>query len=205
LVLVTPAVEAGDDVHSLVHYPKEQRVRKSSAPRATDVSVDNREMLWRRSNPFDDPLDFRIPISRLDQFSACSGTKDDRRHGQRGCRSSALSWSHGMPCSRSRSKPAMRRSSQLGREITHVLQMESASALVNSPERRATRHTLDGMISERHGITEMKVRIRHEPAGAAGSVRHQGAGPLDPRAVRPDGAVRGLDRDPRFRSRPRRR
>jgi hypothetical protein len=37
--------------------------------------------------------------------------------------------------------------------------MESASALVNSPERHATRDTLDGMISERHGITEMKVRI----------------------------------------------
>ena len=113
LVRVTPAVEAGDHVHSLVHDPKEQRVWKSSAPRATDVSVDNREMLWRRSNPFDDPLDFRskasgqfrvagaIPIARLDQFSPCSGTKDYRRHGQRRCRSSALSWSHGMPCSRS--------------------------------------------------------------------------------------------------------
>src|SRR6202011_6011639 len=47
LARVAPAVEAGDHVHSLVHDPKEQRVRKSSAPRATDLSVDNREMLWR--------------------------------------------------------------------------------------------------------------------------------------------------------------
>ncbi len=113
LARVTLAVEAGDHVHSLVHDPKEQRVRKSSAPSAADVSVDNREMLWGRSNPFDDPLDFRskasghfriagaIPIARLDQFSPCRGTKDDRRHGQRRCRSSALSWSHGMLCSRS--------------------------------------------------------------------------------------------------------
>ncbi len=113
LARVTPAVEAGDYVHRLVNDPKEQRIRKSSAPSAADVSVDNREMLWRRSNPVDDPLDFRskangqfriagaIPIARRDQFSPCSGTKNDRRHGQRRCRSSALSWSHGMLCSRS--------------------------------------------------------------------------------------------------------
>ena len=113
LARVTPAVKAGDHVHSLVHDPKEQRVRESSAPSAADVSIDNREVLWRRSNLFDDPLDFRsktsgqfripgaIPIARLDQFGPCSGTKDDRRHGQRRCRSSALSWSHEMLCSRS--------------------------------------------------------------------------------------------------------
>jgi hypothetical protein len=59
LARVTPAVEAGDHVHRLVNYPKEQRIRKSSAPSAADVSVDNRGMLWRRSNPVDDPLDFR--------------------------------------------------------------------------------------------------------------------------------------------------
>jgi hypothetical protein len=100
-------------VHRLVHDPKEQRIRKSSAPSAADVSVDNREMLWRCSNPVDDPLNFHskangqfriagaIPIAHLDQFSPCSGTKDDRRHGQRRYRSSALSWSHGMLCSRS--------------------------------------------------------------------------------------------------------
>ena len=40
-------------------------------------------------------------IARLDQFSPCSRTKDDRRHAQRRCRSSALSWSHEMLCSRS--------------------------------------------------------------------------------------------------------
>src|SRR5438128_2616465 len=36
LTRVTPAVEAGDHVHSLVHDPKEQRVRKSSASSAAD-------------------------------------------------------------------------------------------------------------------------------------------------------------------------
>ena len=113
LARVTPAVKAGDHVHSRVHDPKDQRVRESSAPSAADVSIDNREILWRRGNPFDDRLDFRseasgkfhiagtVPIARFDQFSTCSRTKDDRQRRQRRCRSSALSWSHEMLCSRS--------------------------------------------------------------------------------------------------------
>jgi hypothetical protein len=56
-------VKAGNHVHSLVHDPKEQRIRKASAPSAADVSVDNREMLWRRGDPFDDRLDFRSEAS----------------------------------------------------------------------------------------------------------------------------------------------
>jgi hypothetical protein len=112
-VRVAPGVKAGNHVHSLVPDPKEQRVRKASAPSAADVSVDNRELLWRRGNPFDDRLDFgceasgkfriagAVPILRFYQFSPCSRTKDDRQHGQSRRRSSALSWFHGMLCSRS--------------------------------------------------------------------------------------------------------
>jgi hypothetical protein len=46
LVRVAPSVKAGNHVHSLVHDPKGQRMRKASAPSAADVSVDNRETLW---------------------------------------------------------------------------------------------------------------------------------------------------------------
>jgi hypothetical protein len=63
LVRVAPGVKAGDHVHSLVPDSKEQRVRKASTPSAADVSVDNREMLWRCGNPFDGRLDFGTEAS----------------------------------------------------------------------------------------------------------------------------------------------
>jgi hypothetical protein len=55
---VAAAVEAGDHMHSPVCSPKEQCVWKPPAPGTTDVFMDDREMLWRCSDPFDNRLDF---------------------------------------------------------------------------------------------------------------------------------------------------
>ena len=66
--------------------PQQSGRRPSRLPQQSERPVRHR---GRYTNP------------ALDQFSPCSGTKNDRRHGQRRCRSSALSWSHGMLCSRS--------------------------------------------------------------------------------------------------------
>jgi hypothetical protein len=113
LARVALAVEAGDHVHGPAYDPKEQRLRKTPASSAAGVSVGYGKMLGRRGDPFDDVVDFRneaigqlriasaVPVARFDQFSPRSRTEDDRRHAQRRCRRSALSWSHGMLCSRS--------------------------------------------------------------------------------------------------------
>jgi hypothetical protein len=45
-------------MHSPVCSPKEQCVWKPLAPSTTDVFMDEREMLWRCSDPFDNRLDF---------------------------------------------------------------------------------------------------------------------------------------------------
>ena len=156
-------MEAGDHVHRLAHDPKEQRIRKSSAPSAADVSVDNGEMLWRRSNPVDDPLDFRCkangqfriagaipitrgsvqpvqrnqkrptarsaPLSKLGlklvprnaAFSVLIETCDVARLAAR--RSRVCPYLKALPEVLDQIEPLARREpSQLGREITHVVQ-----------------------------------------------------------------------------------
>jgi len=74
--------------------PKEQRVWKTPAPGATDISVDYWKLLGRRGDPHrgdphNDVLDLHnkavsqlriaggVPIARFDQLSPCSGAEDD--------------------------------------------------------------------------------------------------------------------------------
>ena len=49
LARVAAAVKAGDNVDSPVHDPKEQRIWKTPAACAADISIDHRELLWRGS------------------------------------------------------------------------------------------------------------------------------------------------------------
>jgi hypothetical protein len=113
LARVAAAVEAGNDVQRVIHRPKVQRVRKAPAPSTANISVDDGKLLGGCGNPSENVLDFgdeaidqfcttsAVPIARFDQFRSCSGGEDDRRQAQRRCRSSSLSWSHGMLCCRS--------------------------------------------------------------------------------------------------------
>jgi hypothetical protein len=68
---------------------KEQRIRKTPAPGAADISVDHWKLLRRRRDPRNDVLDLRneaisqlriaggIPIACFDQLSPCSGAEDN--------------------------------------------------------------------------------------------------------------------------------
>lgn len=96
-------MEARDHLHGAACDPKEQRVRKPSAPSATNISMDHWKLLRHRGDPRNDVLDLRneaisqlriaggIPITRFNQLGPCGGAEDNRRHAQRRCRSSALS------------------------------------------------------------------------------------------------------------------
>jgi hypothetical protein len=89
LAWVAFAVEARDNLQGSAYDPKEQRVRKTPAPGAADISVDHWKLLGRRGDPRNDVLDFRnkaisqlriaggIPIARFDQLSSCSGAEDN--------------------------------------------------------------------------------------------------------------------------------
>ena len=83
------AVEARDRVQGAVYGPKEQRVWKTPAPGAADISVDHWKLLWRRGDPRNDVLDLRneaisqlriaggVPIACFDQLSPGSGAEDN--------------------------------------------------------------------------------------------------------------------------------
>ncbi len=69
------------------YNPKEQRVWKTPAPGAADISVDHWKLQGRRGDPRNDVLDLRneaisqlgiaggIPIARFDQLSPGSGAE----------------------------------------------------------------------------------------------------------------------------------
>jgi hypothetical protein len=83
------AVEARDHLQGAVYDPKEQRVRKTPAPGAADISVDHWKLLGRRGDPRNDVLDLRnetisqlrtaggIPIARFHQLNPCSRAEDN--------------------------------------------------------------------------------------------------------------------------------
>jgi hypothetical protein len=89
LVRVAFAVEARDHLQGAAYDPKEQRVRKTPAPGAADISMDHWKLLGRRGDPRNDVLDLRneaisqlriaggIPIARFDQLRPCSGAEDN--------------------------------------------------------------------------------------------------------------------------------
>ena len=89
LARVAFAVEARDHLHGVAHDPKEQRVWKTPAPGAADISVDHWKLLRCRRDPRDDVLDLRneaisqiriaegVPIARFGQLSPCSRAEDD--------------------------------------------------------------------------------------------------------------------------------
>jgi len=89
LARVASAVEARDHLQGAAYDPKEQRVRKTPAPGAADISVDHWKLLGRRGDPRNDVLDLRneaisqlriaggIPIARFDQLSSGSGAEDN--------------------------------------------------------------------------------------------------------------------------------
>src|SRR5262245_65459530 len=78
LARVAFAVEARDHLHGAAYDPKEQRVRKTPAPGAADISVDYWKPLGRRGDRRNDVLDLRneaisqlripgsVPIARFD-------------------------------------------------------------------------------------------------------------------------------------------
>ena len=82
-------MEARDHLQGAAYDPKEQRVRKTPASGAADISVDHWKLLGRRGDPRNDVLDLRseaisqlcvtggIPIARFDQLSPGSGAEDD--------------------------------------------------------------------------------------------------------------------------------
>jgi hypothetical protein len=89
LARVAFAVEARDHLHGAAHDPKEQRVRKTQAPGAADISVDHWKPLGRHGDPRNDVLDLRnetvsqlriadsVLITRFNQLSPCSGAEDN--------------------------------------------------------------------------------------------------------------------------------
>ena len=83
------AVEARDHLQGAAYDPKEQRVRKTPASGAADISVDHWKLLGRCGDPRNDVLDLcneaisrlriagSVPIACFDQLSPCSGAEDD--------------------------------------------------------------------------------------------------------------------------------
>jgi hypothetical protein len=59
LARVAFAVEASDHVEGAAYDAKEQRVRKTPAPGAAEISVDHWKLLRRRGDPRNDVLDLR--------------------------------------------------------------------------------------------------------------------------------------------------
>jgi hypothetical protein len=82
-------MEARDYLQGAAYDPKEQRVRKTPAPGAANISVDHWKLLGLRGDPRNDVLDLRneaisqlriaggIPIARFDQLSPGSGAEDN--------------------------------------------------------------------------------------------------------------------------------
>jgi hypothetical protein len=89
LARVAFCVEARDHLQGVTYDAKEQRVRKTPAPGAADISVDHWKLLRRRGDPRNDVFDLRneaisqlriaggIPIACFDQLSSCSGAEDN--------------------------------------------------------------------------------------------------------------------------------
>jgi hypothetical protein len=89
LARVAFAVEARDYLQGAAYDPKEQRVRKTAAPGAADISVDHWKHVGRRGNPRNNVLDLRneaisqlriaggVPIAGFDQLGPCSGPEDN--------------------------------------------------------------------------------------------------------------------------------
>jgi hypothetical protein len=89
LARVAFTVEARDHLQGAAYDPKEQRVRKTPAPGAADISMDHWKLLGSRGDPRNEVLDLRneaisqlriprrIPIARFDQLSPCSGAEDN--------------------------------------------------------------------------------------------------------------------------------
>jgi hypothetical protein len=89
LARVAFTVEARDHLQGAAYDPKEQRVRKTPAPSAADISVDHWKLLRRSGDPRNDVLDLGneaisqlriaggVPIARFDQLSPCSGAEDN--------------------------------------------------------------------------------------------------------------------------------